>query len=333
MKYFHQVDFIKCFAVLSVVILHSVPVGILIDTYSVFHIWQAVPLFIMLMGFNLMLGSKQPSYSLRYFQKRYKRIIEPFIIIFIISLVFGYLFYREELYLGWMNLIGLMPKSGAGNYYITILLQFILLTPIIYWCFKKSPKLTVLLLFSMDIIFQIVTMQFNLLNDYLYSGSIFRYLSALALGMWLAKDFKFNSKRNLWIILGGILSILYLFMGNTFDSFFFNEGWRTQNILSFFYPAILIMAALNYLPNKLDYKLAEISSKIGKASYHIYLIQMIYFALVPANSFAQKLSETYNFYIVGAGLITFNLIVCVSFGLLFYKINTPSNKVKIEKAA
>lgn len=322
MNYLNQLDFVKGFAAISVIILHSIPFGLLVDTYSVFHIWQAVPLFIIIMGFNLTYSKNAPLYSVKYFYKRYKRILEPFLIIFLLSLVFGFLFYREDYYLGWMNLIGLMPKSGAGNYYITILLQFILLSPILYHFFKKSPKLSVFSLFLIDFLFQIFAMNF-ITNNYIYSGSIFRYFSALALGMWIAEDYNIKSKRNIWIIVGCFISIFYLLISNTLDTLFFNKDWRSQNLFSFFYPATLILLAINYLPNRLDNKVSKLLSLFGKASYHIFLVQMIYFALIPANSFALKLSETYNYYIVGGTLIVFNLLVCVSIGLLFYKLNKP----------
>lgn len=326
MKYLNQLDFIKGFAAISVIVLHSVPIVILEKTYSVFHIWQAVPLFIIIMGFNLIYSKNAPLYSINYFYKRYKRIIEPFLLVFILSLIFGFIFYREEYYVGWMNLIGLMPKSGAGNYYITILIQFIFLAPILYWSFKKNPKLTIFTFFLIDILFQVLAMRF-ITNGYIYSGSIFRYFSALSIGMWIAKDFDLKSKSNIWIIAGCLVSVTYLFIGNTFDIPLFNESWKTQNLLSFFYPAVIILISLNYLSNSLNNHVSKLFSLLGRASYHIFLVQMIYFALIPTNTLAEELSRTYNYYIVGALLVIFNLIVCISIGLLFYKYNVLSLKI------
>lgn len=323
MRYLHQVDYIKCFATISVIVLHSVPLGILATTFAVFHIWQAVPIFIIAMGFNISLSKKAPMYSIDYFRDRYKRIIKPFLLIFFISLGFGFSLYRDEFYIGWMNIIGLMPKTGPGNYYITILLQFILFAPVIYWAFKRKPELTVVSLFLLDILFQLFAMNVELFkaNQYLYSGSIFRYLSALVIGMWLAKDFGVKSKRNRWIIVGSVFSTIYLLTGHFYSVFSFHEGWTTQNVFSFFYPALLVMIGLNFFPNMAESNFAKICSLIGRSSYHIFLVQMIYFGLVPVNSFALELSKVYNYYAVGGVLVVFNVVFCSAIGLLFYKVD------------
>lgn len=326
MSYLHQIDFIKGFAILSVIVLHSVPLDILTKTYCVFHIWQAVPIFIILMGFNL-IRNTPPLYSKVYFYKKYKRIVEPFLIVCFISLSFGFLFYRNDLYVGWMNLIGLMPKTGAGNYYITILLQFILLAPVLYELFKRNPKLSVICFCLFDVIFQLLSMKFEV-TGYIYSGSIFRFFSALAIGMWLAEDYSLKSKRNLWIVVGFLVSSIYLYISNTFGTFYFNDAWKFQNIISFFYPAFLITLCLNYLPDKFENYLLKGICKIGKASYHIFLTQMIFFALIPSNSIAKVLSQTFNYYIIGSCLIIFNVFSCVLIGILFYKFDTNiKNKV------
>ncbi len=330
MRYLRQVDYIKCFATISVIVLHSVPVEILTSAFSVFHIWQAVPIFIIVMGFNLSSSKKDPVYSVNYFLDRYKRIVKPFLLIFLISLGFGLSFYRDGLHLGWMNVIGLMPKSGPGNYYITILLQFIFAAPVIYWAFKRKPELTVVSLFLIDILFQFFAMNSDFFqgNKYLYSSSLFRYLSALAIGMWLAKDYSVKSKRNRWTIAGSVFSACYLLLGNVYSVFVFNEGWATQNIFSFFYPALLVIIGLNYFPNQEEGKLAKTFSLIGKSSYHIFLVQMIYFGLVPVNSFALELSKVYNYYAVGGILVIFNVLFCLTIGLLFYKFDMPAKGIE-----
>lgn len=41
-----EVDFIKGLAAISVIFLHTLPLSILKGTFAVFHIWQAVPIFL-----------------------------------------------------------------------------------------------------------------------------------------------------------------------------------------------------------------------------------------------------------------------------------------------
>ena len=42
----HELDFIKGFAILSVILLHTLNRSMLYETYAYFHIWQAVLLFV-----------------------------------------------------------------------------------------------------------------------------------------------------------------------------------------------------------------------------------------------------------------------------------------------
>ena len=42
----HYIDFVKGVAALSVVLLHTLPNAILKGTCAVYHIWQAVPVFL-----------------------------------------------------------------------------------------------------------------------------------------------------------------------------------------------------------------------------------------------------------------------------------------------
>lgn len=94
--YFPQIDFLKALAIISVIILHSLPRTILILTFSQFHIWQAVPILIILMGitsgisFTRMYSRYERIKYKAYFTNRIKRIVIPFLIIFIISLIGGF---------------------------------------------------------------------------------------------------------------------------------------------------------------------------------------------------------------------------------------------------
>ena len=48
--HFQQIDFIKTIAIIAVILLHSLPAYVLLDTYSAFHVSQAIPVFIIVSG-------------------------------------------------------------------------------------------------------------------------------------------------------------------------------------------------------------------------------------------------------------------------------------------
>ena len=49
-SYIPQIDLLKGAAIISVVIQHSVTKNQLSQTFSQFHIWQAIPIFFIIMG-------------------------------------------------------------------------------------------------------------------------------------------------------------------------------------------------------------------------------------------------------------------------------------------
>src|SRR3712207_5239766 len=136
-KAYQQIDVINGFAIISVIILHSINEKELLNTYSILHIWQAVPLFMVIMCLNagMSVANKRPQlselYTNTYFKKKFDRIVVPFLVIFILSIVLGYVWYwltgQYKIEFRKSNLMGVLPVSGPGNYFITLTFQSILL--------------------------------------------------------------------------------------------------------------------------------------------------------------------------------------------------------------
>lgn len=337
-KYFLQIDLIKAYAIISVILLHTISyeVGkcLLIETFANFHIWQAVPIFLIIMGLNmgmsfqrLGLSKLNEIYTKEYFISRFYRIFFPFIIIFILSMCLGllknYMLGEKSIYLGYHSILGQLPTTGPGNYFISIIFQFIILFPIIYRIFVYNPKLMLLICFILDFSFQLTAPYISIFVDtpYLYSANIFRYLSAIALGLWISNNFSVSAKRNRFILFGSILSMTYLFAYNisSYQFPYFLHNWKTQNILSFFYPSLLVMIGMKILPTVSKNRILIFLGFIGKASYHIFLFQILYFA---SGFKISKLMAIFGYQIDGISAlflaISVNLIMCISIGMLFF---------------
>lgn len=322
--HFQQIDILKGLAIIAVILLHSLNRQELMQSFAVFHIWQAVPVFMVIMGFNLGLSYGSATlhfrhlYTANYFQKKALRILLPLLLMYAIALIVGYIWqqvYGKDVYtLGWENFIGVLPVSGKGNYFITLLLQSIVLLPLIGYTFHHRPYLTTVVLIALEAAFLLISYQVDYFNEnrYLYDAAFFRYLSAIALGMWLSKLASGEKPSVKWfVIVLGLASAIYLYLyqyqGMSLP--YIRAEWQAQLALTFPYASLLIYLSILIFPQQSDSKLLVTMAYIGKASYHIFLVQVIYFGL--------KLNEV---------SIIVNLFICLLVGYIFFQLESALSK-------
>jgi len=72
-NYVPQIDFIRALAIISVILMHSVPYSTQVAAFSEFHIRQGVPIFFIAMGMTLLISfsrrrraKNEPLYSKSY---------------------------------------------------------------------------------------------------------------------------------------------------------------------------------------------------------------------------------------------------------------------------
>lgn len=134
-----EVDFIKGLAAISVIFLHTLPRFVLIDTLAVFHIWQAVPMFLFIsfyLGFRNFEKKEDvlnDYYSKERFQKVLLRIWLPLIVLAVLEAVFFLLLGNEDKAIGSL----LCYANGPGSYYVWCYMQIWILMPVIYLLFKR----------------------------------------------------------------------------------------------------------------------------------------------------------------------------------------------------
>jgi peptidoglycan/LPS O-acetylase OafA/YrhL len=351
MPYLVQIDLLKGLAIISVIILHTLPAFMLILLFTNLCIWQAVPIFIILMSLTSGMSFTRRGYMTlkgfafkSYLRGRFERIIYPFFFLFAFLVAVGALIFvitgRNILYIGALNIVGVLPVSGPGNYFITLVFQFIFVFPLIYFGYKKAPKLTIVMCFVVNLAFELSALfVFASGAEYLYKANILRYLSAIALGLWISDDFDLFSTRNRFILLGAPVSIAYLLLSDivafpnaagtytTINPWFLPE-WYTQNMVSFFYPTLLVLIGIRYLPVTTKNPAASMLAHCGKLSYHIFLFQIVYFAfyfILLQNTPVINASDKYPYMAISLALLG-NIILCVIGGSLFYKIENRSKK-------
>jgi hypothetical protein len=249
-----------------------------------------------------------------------------------VSAIYGFYWKKNLLGLGLSSLIGQLPVGGPGNYYISILIEFTIIAPIIYLFYVKSEKITIVSLCIINIAFELIAPSIGLFdtNEYLYSASIPRYFAALAFGMLIARELlkdnhvKIINKRNIAFIALLPVSIVYLFISSFIQQAFpfFRATWGWQNIISFPYSFLLIMLLLNidyerHIKAKVS-KIHNIILKIGKASYHIFLVQILFFGF----NLSLARFVAIDGLLPGLFIIAGNLICTITLGMLFYYFET-----------
>ena len=328
-KHYIQIDIIKGLAIIAVITLHVLPGNLAKIPLSIFTIEQAVPIFLVIMGLNAAMSFKRRGYinlsqiyNTSYIKSRFKRLLYPFIFIFILSAILGLIF-KGNIYMGFLSILGYLPLSGPGNYFVSIVFQFVFTFPILYCLYKKNPKFTLVLSFVLTFVFEILANQIPVLenNSYLYKACILRYLFIIALGVWTLDNFDINSLKTVFkrklIIVGLIVSVVYMVSISVFNWNFihFQAAWQPRNVLSFFYPLTIFLVGLRYLP-LVSEKISGLFGFIGRASYHIFLVQIIVFGA--GLSMASTIEEFGLQHIYGVTSLISNIIIMTVLGSLFF---------------
>ena len=135
-----EVDNIKGLAAISVIFLHTLPLSVLKGTLAVFHIWQAVPMFIFIsfyLGFRN-LEKKEDVFKGYYSKERFKKIFLkiwlPLLILAVIEAVYFLILGNKDKSIGSL----LCYNNGPGSYYVWCYMQIWLLIPAIFFLLKRS---------------------------------------------------------------------------------------------------------------------------------------------------------------------------------------------------
>ncbi|SEK94046.1 Surface polysaccharide O-acyltransferase, integral membrane enzyme [Carnobacterium iners] len=312
MVYNRTIDVMKGLAILFVIFIHSLTNQTVLDIGGPFYILQAVPLFLVIAGFNNTMSYERHHsetlidlYQPILLLKKLNRILLPAVLAYLFQLVIGP-FIGEEASIFFY----LFGRGGFGGFFISIMIQLIFFLPFLYYLAKRNHHLMLLISFLVNLGFELASDILDL-PPFLYRLFFFRYLFAIALGIWFY--FIQQDKKALTIIkIGAFLSILYLILVHYFDyngSFYsFDTAWRGQNPLTFFYPLFLFHLGLTYLPKLRWNILYEGLACLGKQSYHIFIVQMVYFWVI-----ASYIDKTQS-------ILVIDLASCLIIGSAYYHL-------------
>jgi peptidoglycan/LPS O-acetylase OafA/YrhL len=287
------IDLLKGLAIMSVLWQHTVTPAFTDDVWGNVWIRTAVPIFIVLMGLNLMRsavrrgGVDLSRPALRdFYGRRVRRIAVPLLLVLAAAYVIAA--GRGELHpeSGWL-LLG-FPVNAPGNYFLPALIGLVLLFPLIGWAFARRPLVALVACLVISVGFEVFALsvlgkEHDLVRGLWYQGNPLRWLGAFGLGVWLAGGARLADRRTLVVALLAIPSLGYLvaeqLSQSAFDYFPPNFN-RVTNVLAAPWAALIVAVALHALPATVRSLPGRALAHLGAASYHVFLVQMLVIGVV-----------------------------------------------------
>ncbi len=310
----------KAFAIISVVVSHSYP----LHGYAL-----PVVIFIILIGYGNTrsymksgINSLLECYNWQLLKRRLDRIMWVYLFTVAFEMLASFIL-TNYLQIGNFQLNYWLKEffnggSGPGSYFVPLLIQVLLFLPVLYVIANKNINYMLIGSFAVNMLFELYCYYFNVPQS-TYRFIFIRYLFAISLGVWLAKTKQIN-----WyfVTVGAIVSLLYITSYNFYDfKLPVQPDWSPQNAPAFLWPLMVVLLGLKVLPEQAKGIVKPIA-ELGKASYHIFLVQMVYYYYMD-----------YLFKNLHIGIyILINLSICLSAGYIFFLLeNKIRSFIKLKK--
>lgn len=314
------IDFLKGICILFVIITHFSWVS-LERQIGLFPFWidMAVPVFMIISGF--VYSKSFLRNEIFDFEKAYHpqntlpklvRYTVPFAIIFIIQVTLGILDGNNYSILSVIKLF-FTGGQGPGSYYYPIMIQFVFLFPLIFALVNKCGKKGVLICGAINVVFEISKWAYDM-NESLYRLLIFRYVLLIAVGVYISIRNHSEKSKAIFNVLAFAVSIGFIlatyYVG--YNSIIFSY-WTSTCIVS----CLFIIPIMTFLLNKCRLHFSPVEF-IGKASFHIFLIQMLYY-----HGFANKIYALFENRAID---LVVSIGICIIGGIFFYLLESPVSK-------
>lgn len=283
---------------------------------------MAVPFFMIISGF--VYANSYVKHNIETFENAYEvksilnkviRYTFPFIIVFGVQETILYIDGSAELNILQMVYSFFRGGFGPGSYYYPVMMQFIFYFPILFFIIKKYDFKGLVICGFINFIYEIFKSVYGM-NEECYRFLLFRYTLVIAFGCYLAiGNFKKHIKLSVLSMLIGIIYIvLFRYLG--LKPLITNYWTKTC-----FWACLYMIPLSGYIINsKIKNRIIEL---LGRASYNIFLVQMIYY-----NSAAWVLYSIVDNRILQ---LLLNIIVCIFAGIIFYYIEIPITKCLINR--
>lgn len=320
-------DYLKAICVIMVIITHY-DWSDKTSPFFTMVINMAVPIFMIISGYNFAMSNQKKAdgnirkmYGWSILKPKLIRFLVPFVGICFIEM-FILALEEKNIHLFRIFFLG---AYGPGSYYVPIMLQLLVIFPIIYTLVQRNAKLGIFLAGMANLGFEIAVKVFEM-DKYYYRLCIGRYLLLIAFGcyLYLYPEHRIKKRQLVAMFVIGLTYIIAVF---SFDAkFAIFEYWKTTAMpVAFYIFPVVIMLFRKFYHVTIPGKIGEMLTKIGKGSYHIFLVQMVYYHF----ELGGKIMNA-AWYIA----VPFNLLITIPIGILFFRIDNQfiRNMKKLKQA-
>ena len=309
-------DYLKAVCVIMVIITHY-GWGDKTSPFFTMLINMAVPVFMIVSGYNFATsnrkkadGNLEESVWLEYDETK----ADP-----LFAAVFCHLFCSK------IPLVAAQDKNiplfrifvlgayGPGSYYVPIMLQLLVIFPLIDVMIAYNAKLGLAVAALANLAFEVCVIVFDM--DKYYYRREHRKIPALN-RVWLLSVSASGAEGKAVsdvddVFLAGMAYLIAVFgFDKDFESFGY---WKTTAMpVAFYIFPIVILLFRKFYHCTIPGFVGRLLTQIGKASYHIFLIQMVYYHFELGGAIMQT-----AWYIA----VPFNILVTVPLGLGFYELD------------
>lgn len=304
--------------------------------------YAAVNIFFLMAGFNTsyILAAASKKYNLpkittswkSWLLKRLDRIYPTYFLAVICSLflyfIFGYGYSLKppiNFLLSCLGLAGYQWQSiNPGFWFFTVILEFYLLTPLIFLVCKSKPKSILILGTSIAVITKIVAFYLLFIKSpwwtfFLANNIFLSYLFQYCLGLYWGIIYYQNQNRfriidfTCSVIAFGAGLVLYLYLALTKVDIVYMLGFDILFTPLIFLGIYRLFEGLNLYKKHLFYGLTLLSG-MGICSYQIYLIhQPLFFVIFPVFNRSLSLNPYLKIIISIIGISILLSIYCLGF--------------------
>jgi len=260
-------------------------------------------------------------YDFRNMLSRILRFYLPLIPVFLLALFYKITFLDKSYSLLEIVVRFFLGGFRPGGYYVTILVQLVLLLPVVHAVVRRYRFSGVMICVIFTLLYDVMATFFGM-DATLYKFLVFRLTSHIAFGVYIKyADFNSERKRNLIMFIVGLVYVICcVFTDIYIPNVFFR--WRDVSFVTAFFLYPVIVWFINRFDH-LKYTDSRFSKHIldfANATYHIFLVQLLYYTTV---GFA--FNEYINNALITLGL---NVILTVPAGIAYFRIMNPiENKI------
>ncbi len=311
-----SLDILKGLCAIFVVISHCpIPIEQTKIALFPFTVSMAVPFFLVTSGYlfansfeNSGITEFADAYKLRSLCNRIIGYLVPFTIIILIQTIVNEFIWGGTS-IGSVASVYLKGGGGPGGYYSPILIQLVFLYPVVYFTIKSKPIAGTIGWAFFNGFYELIRRVYEI-NDGLYRMSIFRYTFLIAVGAFLYLYQKEIKKR--YLLISFVLGICYILVVSYlgYETKYINNLWRETAFPVAFYALPVFYLLVHRFKNIR----VGLIAFIGKASYSIFLTQMVFFCYsdfylkwFPKSPWLQAISI---------------VLVCVAVGCAFYVVTS-----------